>query len=202
MEAAARAQGATAADLDMLEHHEVIGGVIHEKASPSFEHGDAQGHLILALGGFFGRGIRGPGGWWIGTEVEIELETHEVYLPDVAGWRRDRVPERPSGRPVRIRPDWVCEILSPSTAARDMGPKRDTYHRCGVGHYWIVDLAHGTLSVYRWHEHGYVLARVAGRSERVRAEPFERIEIDVGALFGDEPAGDDSPPDGTPQDSA
>ena len=176
---------ATAADLADLERHEVVGGAIVQKASPSFEHGSVQNGLGFALGGFRGRG-RGeerPGGWWIGTEVELELETHEVYLPDIAGWRIERNPEPPRGRPVRVAPDWVCEVLSPSTAARDLGWKLQAYHRAHVGHYWVVDPVNHVLSVYRWQESGYVLVLAAGAGEVVRAEPFEAIQLDIGDLF-------------------
>jgi Uma2 family endonuclease len=183
---------ATAADLAELERCEVIAGVIEEKASPTFEHGDAQGVLVGVLNSSFrGRGGGGrPGGWWIATEVEIELETHEVYLPDIVGWRRDRVPDRPFGRPVRIRPDWVCEILSPSTAERDQGTKHRAFHRCGVPHYWIVDPEHETLTVHRWHQDGYLVVLAAGKRESIRAEPFDAIELRVGLLFGDDPVDD------------
>jgi Uma2 family endonuclease len=179
---------ATAADLAALDRHEVVGGVVHEKAAPTAEHGRTQLTLSHFLFPFDRRGGGRPGGWWIMTEVEIELETHEVYLPDVSGWRRDRVPACPTGRPVRIRPDWVCEILSPSTAARDLGHKLRSFHKAGVGHYWVVDPEHQTLTVHRWHPDGYLVALTAGRGETVRAEPFEAAEIPVGYLFGEEPA--------------
>lgn len=102
---------------------EIIGGAIVEKAAPSFEHGDAQSSLVAALKDPFQRRRGGPGGWWIATEVEVELETHEVYRPDLVGWRRERVPERPRGRPIRIHPDWVCEVLSISNAENAMGER-------------------------------------------------------------------------------
>src|SRR5262245_544384 len=100
---------------------EVIGGEVVEKASPSAEHGATQAALVATLWSrFHSRRGGGPGGWWIMTEVEVELESHETYRPDVVGWRRERSPERPSGRPVRIRPDWVCEVLSASNADTDL----------------------------------------------------------------------------------
>src|SRR5262245_61784013 len=103
---------ATAADLASRPGDpdaEVIDGVVVEKASPSAEHGTTQGALLAALWPrFYGRGSGGgPGGWWIMTEVEVELEAHEIYRPDAVGWRKDRVGQRPTGRPVRVRPDWV-----------------------------------------------------------------------------------------------
>lgn len=175
---------ATAADLESLERHEVVGGELVEKAAPSFEHGDTQGAVYATLFGFRGRGGDGrPGGWWLGTEVEIELDAHEVYLPDIAGWRIERMPERPRGRPVRMAPDWVCEVLSPSTTGRDLGHKQRTYHRSRVGYYWVVDPVEHVLSVYRWQEDGYLLALVASAGERVRAEPFDTVEIDIAYLF-------------------
>lgn len=179
---------ATAADLEEMERHEVVGGEVHEKAAPSAEHGTAQFSLGHFLWPFDRAGGGRPGGWWIVTEVEIELETHEVYVPDLTGWRRERVPERPRGRPVRDRPDWVCEILSRATARRDLGDKLRSFHRAGVPHYWVVDPAHETLTVHRWHQDGYLVAQTAARGETVRAEPFEAIELPVGLLFGDEPA--------------
>lgn len=188
----AKLGSATADDLIGLRRSEVIGGVVEEKASPGFEHGDAQGALVGILGAFRGRGGGGrPGGWWLATEVEIELETHEIYVPDIVGWRRDRVHERPRGRPIRVRPDWVCEILSPSTAQLDLGPKHQTFHRCSVPHYWIVDPEHETLTVHRWHQDGYLIVLTAGRKQKIRAEPFESIELHVGQPFGDEPEDDD-----------
>ena len=186
-------QRATLADLLALDEdrrfHEIIGGELVPKASPSGEHGGAQAALTGSLFGPFNRRGGGPfpGGWWFETEVEIELETHEVYRPDVAGWRRDRVPERPSGYPVRIRPDWVCEILSPSNARDDQVTKFDGYQRGGVGHYWIVDPVLETLRVHRWTSEGYLVVSNAQRGQRVRAEPFEAIELQVGVLFGDDP---------------
>jgi Uma2 family endonuclease len=186
---------ATAEDLLRLPgdaRMEVIHGALVEKAAPTGEHGDAQSFVVLLLKGPFqrrGGGSGGPGGWWIPTEVDIELATHEVYRPDVVGWRRERSPERPSGRPVRLRPDWVCEVLSPSTAKNDLVDKMQTLRACEVPHYWIVDPEHETLTVYRWTREGYVVAIAARRGQKqVRAEPFDAIAIDVGLFFGDEQA--------------
>jgi Uma2 family endonuclease len=181
---------ATFADLAALGDDarcEVLGGEIVEKAAPTFEHGATQLQIGSELLGPYQRGRGGPGGWWFGSEVDIELGPHDVFRPDVAGWRRDRVPERPSGRPVTVRPDWVCEILSPSTAARDEKDKFAVYHRARVGHYWIVDHQRSVLTVYRWTADGYLVALKATAGEVVRAEPFDAIELDVGLLLGREP---------------
>jgi len=185
--AAVRQHRATAEDLLALPDDraaEVIGGELVEKSAPSYEHGDAQSSLAELLKPPFQRGRGGPGGWWIATEVEIELETHEVYRPDLVGWRRERVPVRPHGRAVRERPDWVSEVLSPSNAERDLGKKLFAYHRAGIPHYWIVDPEHETLTVYGWSADGYVVILTAGRRETVRAPPFTDVEIAIGELFG------------------
>jgi Uma2 family endonuclease len=174
---------ATAADI-VDDHHEVVRGELVRKASPSFEHSEVQWAIAHALGGFRGRSRPGRlGGWWLGTEVEIELATHDVFQPDLAGWRIDHVPERPRGKPVRITPDWVCEVLSPSTMKRDLGHKLHTYHRARVGHYWVAEPIGEVLSVYRWHETGYLLVLSAVPGDIVRAEPFDTIEMDIAEIF-------------------
>jgi Uma2 family endonuclease len=168
---------------------EVIGGELVRKADPSAEHGDAQASVAETLRSRFKGpkdGPKGPGGWWIMTEVEVELDTHETFRPDVVGWRRENVPERPRGRPVRIRPDWICEILSESNARIDLVKKLAVYLRAGIPHYWIVDPATETLTVHRWTPDGYLIALRAARGETVRAEPFDAIEIVVGTFFGDD----------------
>jgi Uma2 family endonuclease len=178
---------ATSADLAALPgdpYAEVIGGLVVEKASPSAEHGATQIALAATLWHrFHNRGGGGPGGWWIMTEVEVELESHEIYRPDLVGWRRDRVPTRPTGRPVRVRPDWVSEVLSASNADNDLVTKFRGYHRNGVPHYWLLDPDSRTLMVYRWSEAGYIAVLTAKRDETVRAEPFEAMELVVGSLF-------------------
>jgi Uma2 family endonuclease len=112
--------------------------------------------------------------------------TRPVIQPDLAGWRIARVPERPRGKPVRITPDWVCEVLSPSTMQRDLGYKLHTYHRARVGHYWVAEPIGEILSVYRWQEAGYLLVLSAVPGDVVRAEPFDAADTDVADLFDSE----------------
>lgn len=166
--------------------HELINGEIIEKSATTGEHGLAQAKLASRLDGPFGRrpGGRWPGGWWFATEVEILLG-EDLCRPDLAAWRRERVPERPRGSPVTIRPDWICEILS-TNKRNDLVRKKRIYHRSGIGHYWIVDPDEETLAVNRWHADGYLEILAAERGQRVRAAPFEAIELSVGVLFGDE----------------
>jgi Uma2 family endonuclease len=180
---------ATAADLENLPgdlRAEIIHGAIVEKAGASAEHSASQMLFGTVLGLRFHRrpGGRWPGGWWFGSEAEVEYERHEVYVHDIAGWRRDRVPDRPTGRPVRVRPDWACEVLSPSNARRDLVDKFQVLHRSGVPHYWIADPLEHTLIVHRWQPRGYLVILTAAAGDVVRAEPFDAVELKISALFG------------------
>jgi Uma2 family endonuclease len=169
--------------------HELIGGELIDKAAPSGEHGDAQAGVVGAVRSPFQRppGSGGPGGWWIATEVEVLLETGEVVRPDVVGWRRERCPTRPVGIPIKTRPDWVCEVVSPANATDDTVKKLRLYHRVAIPHYWVVDPRDSTLTVMRWSPDGFVNVMRAERGEVVRAEPFDAVELAVGTLFGDDP---------------
>jgi Uma2 family endonuclease len=170
--------------------HELIAGEIVRKATPSGEHGAAQAGIVGNVQPRFQRkpgGGGGPGGWWIATEVEILVETGDIVRPDIVGWRRERCPERPAGIPVKHRPDWICEIISFSSAASDTIDKLRLYHRVAIPHYWIADPRDATLTVLRWSPDGYVTRLRAGHDEIVRAEPFEAIEVAVSTLFGDDP---------------
>ena len=173
--------------------HEVIGGELVRKAMPSGPHGRAQSRLASRIGGPYDRkpGGRLPGGWWLVTEVEVQLEAHEVYRPDVVGWRRERLAELPKQAPIIVRPDWVCEVLSESNARNDLVKKMRGYHRAELPHYWVVDPEAESLTVYRWTAEGFLLVLAAERTETVRPEPFDGIELFVGTLFGDDE--DDAP---------
>lgn len=181
---------ATLADLLAIpgdrRHHEVIDGVLVEKQAASGRHGGAQGRLFRRLGPYDRRpGGRAPGGWWFAVEVEILLEDTQVFRPDVVGWRRDHMAELPSEVPVRVRPNWICEVLS-TNRWTDLIKKKRAYHRHEIAHYWLIDPVEQTLTVHRWHPDGYIEVGVADREQRVRLEPFDGIEIYVGMLFGDD----------------
>lgn len=189
----------TAADLRAIPEperfHEILHGELVRKASPSARHGAAQARILEYVGPFNRKpGGRAPGGWWIVAETEIELAPHEVVRPDVCGWRRERLPALPEDMPVRSKPDWVCEVLSPSNATRDRVTKFELYREAGVAHYWLVDPEARTLTVHRWTAEGYLIVLNATRGERVRPEPFVAISLEVGVLFGDDPTQDPSPP--------
>jgi len=171
-------------DCDRLE---IIGGEIVEKAAPSPAHAATELQLSAAIAPFSRRPSgHSPGGWWLFTELHVEYPRGELYCHDAAGFRRDRVPERPSEWPVRIRPDWVCEIVSPKHEKQDLVDKPRVLHAAEVPHYWVLDPEERILLVHRWSADGYVVVQRAAARETIRAEPFEAIEISVGVLFGDD----------------
>jgi Uma2 family endonuclease len=168
-------------------HHEVIDGELVEKGAASGEHGGTQADLVGTLRSRFGRspGGRWPGGWWFATEVEIVFAPRQIFRPDVVGWRRERAPQRPTGVPITLLPDWICEVLS-TNRSNDLVEKKRVYHQCQIPHYWNIDPAEETLAVHRWGPDGYIEVLAAQRGERVRAEPFDAVELNVGVLFGDD----------------
>lgn len=171
-------------DADRLE---IIHGEVVEKAAPSPDHGFAEAKLVASVDPFNRKpGGNGPGGWWIFTEIHTGYSRGEIYCHDCAGWRRDRVATRPTGWPVRIRPDWVAEIVSPKHERRDVVDKARVLHGAEVPHYWILDPEEKILLVHRWSPDGYIVVQRAASGETVRAEPFDAIEIAVGELFGDD----------------
>ncbi|HEX5064311.1 MAG TPA: Uma2 family endonuclease [Kofleriaceae bacterium] len=167
---------------------ELIHGVIVERVGPSGQHSNTQGRLFGYLMRRFERsqGQRWPGGWWFGTECDMQYETHEVFCHDLIGWRRDRMAGRPEGRPQRLRPDWACEIISPSTEKHDFIDKMPVLHRANVPYFWIVRPIEKTLLVHRWTPDGYVVRNAAASGDVIRAEPFDAVELRVAVIFGDE----------------
>ncbi len=186
---------ATEADFFAIpEHerwHELYDGQVVERAAPSGEHSNAQSGVISILKPRYqrrGGGPEGPGGWWIYSEAEIRLSQTKIVRPDVSGWRRERCPEAPRGAVIELRPDWVCEVVSPSNASEDLVRKLNLYREAAIPHYWIVDPRDETLTVHRLHDAAWVIALRAERHEIVRAEPFDTIDFPVGVLFGDDPS--------------
>src|SRR2546427_10873751 len=159
-------------DNDRLE---IVGGEIVEKALPSPSHSLAEIKLGVAVDPFNRRpgGKGGPGGWCIFTEIHVAYPNGEVYCHDAAGWRRDRLAERPVEWPVRVRPDWVCEIVSPKHEKHDVITKPRTLHAAAVPYHWLVDPEEKVLLVHRWSSDGYIVVQRAAAGETVRAEPFD-----------------------------
>lgn len=162
---------------------ELIGGVLHTHPRPAFLHAAAASVLGMDIGGPFQRGRGGPGGWWILDEPELHF-AEDVVVPDLAGWRRERMPTMPTGPYEEIAPGWVCEVLSPSTSRVDRVLKVPLYARAGVPFVWLVDPMAQTLEVFRAAGAQYLLIATHGGPSVVRAEPFEAVELDLEAIWG------------------
>jgi Uma2 family endonuclease len=130
----------------------------------------------------FHSGRGGPGGSWIVDEPELHLGRN-VLVPDLAGWRRERLPALPREAFFTLAPDWVCEVLSPATARIDRTKKLAIYAREGVEHAWLVDPALESLEVFRRQGEAWLLVLTAGGDEVVRAEPFDAIELELTGLW-------------------
>lgn len=176
----------TMADLDALPpgiKGEIIDGVLYTMTRPRGLHQ----HTGLAIGsdlrGPFNRGIGGPGGWWILPEPGVELPNTPEISPDLAGWRRERLPVLSHEEPIRVVPDWVCEILSPSTRRHNLLIKKPFYARVGVGHHWIVDLAARAVTAYRLEQGRWLELGVFGDERAAHIEPFEAAALDVASWW-------------------
>jgi Uma2 family endonuclease len=143
--------------------------------------------LTWALFGPFGHGLNGPGGWVILAEPRI-LFGEQFLIPDLAGWKKERF-TAPSEGPYTLSPDWIGEILSPSTARFDRVTKLPIYRQAGVGHAWIIDALGRFLQVLRRHDDGWLIAAAYQNQDKIRAEPFEAVEIDLSLLWGNEETG-------------
>ena len=173
------------ADIEALPPHvigELLGGELVVSPRPALRHSQAASRAGVKLGGPFDLGNGGPGGWRILDEPELHL-ADDVVVPDLAGWRRDRLPELPDDPWIALAPDWVCEVLSPSTMARDRTIKRAIYARERVGHLWLIDPGARTLEVLRLVESGYLVAAAYAGDEIAHPEPFEALPFELADLW-------------------
>jgi Uma2 family endonuclease len=162
---------------------EIIDGELVTSPRPSARHAAAASSLGADIHTAFGRKSGGgPGGWVILMEPEVHL-VGQVLVPDIAGWRRERMPEIPDVAFFDLAPDWVCEISSPSTAAIDRTSKRRYYGRAGVGNVWILDPGPATLEVYRLDGVDWRLTLSVAGDVTVRAEPFEAMELNLSQVW-------------------
>lgn len=179
-------RAATYEDLRNLPAHvvgEIVFGVLHASPRPAPKHARASSVLGSELGAPFDRGRGGPGGWVILDEPELHLAEH-VLVPDLAGWRRERVSEFPVDKAyIEIAPDWVCEVLSPRTTALDRGDKRKVFEAQGVGHLWFVDPEARTLEGLALDGATYRVIDVFANDALVRAVPFDAMELELAALW-------------------
>lgn len=182
---------ATYADLEALPPHlvgEIVDGELHASPRPPARHSVAYGMLGARLIPSFHEGRGGPGGWVILQEPELHLST-QVVVPDLAGWRRARMPVIPDVPWFALPPDWICEILSPSTASFDRVKKLRVYATDGVRHAWLIDPRLRTLEILRLEGHHWAIVETHAGDEVVRAEPFEQMVLELSALWlPEEPA--------------
>ena len=181
---------ATYADLQSLPEGvkgEIIDGELYVQPRPRAAHARAEATIVSDIQGPYDLGRGGPGGWWILPEPGIELPGSPEFSPDIAGWRRQRLPELPQDRSIQVVPDWICEILSPSTRGYDLLKKRPFYARSGVAWLWYVDVEARTVTVSRLAEGAWVEVAVHGEDERARLQPFVDVEINF-ALWWPGPA--------------
>jgi len=168
---------------------EIITGELWTSPRPAPRHARASSAVGALLMPAFDFGQVGPGGWEILAEPELHLADH-VLVPDIAGWRRERLPRLPDTAYFALAPDWVCEVLSASTAVLDRVKKLPVYAAHGVKHAWLVDPILRTLEVLRLEGAHWALVGTQAGSALVRAEPFEAVEMSLGLLWADEAAPD------------
>jgi Uma2 family endonuclease len=180
-------RAATYDDLLRVPSHrvaEIVGGELHVSPRPASRHALAASLLGSALVVPFHQGRGGPGGWWILFEPELHLGA-DVIVPDLAGWRRERMPSFPDTPAFTLAPDWVCEVVSPGTESLDRARKMPVYARERVGHLWLVNPLARTLEAFRLAEDGWLLLGTYEGAARFRAEPFDTVELELGLLWPD-----------------
>ncbi len=178
--------------VDAPEHQiaEIIDGELFMSPRPAPRPALAASALTEELGPPCKRGRGGPGGWMILFEPELHLGS-DVLVPDLGGWRLERMPTIPVEPYFALAPDWVAEVLSPSTEKTDRLQKLAIYARAGVRHVWLVHPIYKSLEVLRLHEGRWLLVATHHSDQRVRAEPFDAIELDLAILWqGAPPLGD------------
>jgi Uma2 family endonuclease len=186
---------ATVRDLGRLPdtwRGEILHGTMYAFPRPRAPHQRAGTRIAGDIAGPFDRGRGGPGGWWILEEPGVQLLEEEELSPDVAGWRRERMPRLPRKGPIRLAPDWVCEVLSPRTRGYDLVTKRRFYAEIGVSYLWYVEPLAKALTASKLMDGRWVEIGGWGKDERARIEPFDAVEIDLAAWWdGVEDASDD-----------
>lgn len=180
---------ATYKDIEALPEHlvgELINGELFISRRPPICAALAVSVLLMDLGNAFDRGRTGPGGWWMLREIELHFG-QDVLVPNLTGWRHERLPTIPDVPYLELAPDWICEVLSPATAKLDLVHKLPKYAQAGVRHAWIVDPINHLLEVFRLEHEKWVLVSAFGGDDKVRAEPFEAVELELAALWTEEP---------------
>jgi Uma2 family endonuclease len=166
---------------------EIIDGDLYAWPRPGPAHARCSSALGMDIGSPYDRGRGGPGGWWIFDEPELQFD-HQVLVPGLAGWRRERMPVLPKTHVFDVSPDWICEILSPGTARIDRGKKMRIYGEQQVSYLWLLDPLQQTMETYQLVERRWVILRNYTGNDVVRAEPFPLAEVDLASIWGETPA--------------
>lgn len=178
---------ATYADLVAVPEHlvaEIVDGELYTSPRPAPRHAVAASRLLSLLHGPFEFGRGGPAGWRILFEPELHLAA-DVLVPDIAAWRRERLPRLPDEPYFSLAPDWVCEVQSPSTAALDRGKKLRVYAREGVKHAWMLDPLAETLEVLRLGNGLWTIVSTHVERSVVHPEPFQALGLELRLLWDD-----------------
>ena len=170
--------------LDAPAHRvaEIVDGTLYTHPRPAMPHARASSSLGVKIGGPFDYDAGGPGGWWIIFEPELHLD-EDILVPDLAGWCRKRMLDYPDTAYVTLAPDWVCEVLSPSTRRLDLHGKRPVYAHEGVRHLWLVDPTDRTLEAFELREGEWVLIASAKDDDPISIRPFDAITFSLGDLW-------------------
>jgi Uma2 family endonuclease len=163
---------------------EIIAGALYTRPRPTPAHARASSILGGDLSQPFDRGNNGPGGWWILDEPELHLRG-DILVPDLAGWRRERMPNLPKAAFFELAPDWVCEVLSPTTARTDRILKLPRYAAAGTSHCWLIDPDIRTLETYANQDGHWLLLGTWGGQDRAAIDPFAAVGIDLSGLWVD-----------------
>jgi Uma2 family endonuclease len=165
---------------------EIINGELYTQPRQAPRHSRASSSLGIEIGGPYDKGRDGPGGWWILDEPELHLG-HDVLVPDLGGWRRERMPRLPETAWFELAPDWVCEVLSPGTARKDRVLKMPLYARYGVQHLWLVEPILRTLEVFENTGNGWLLLQTFENDNEVSIAiaPFAAIAFNLAVLWAD-----------------
>ena len=161
---------------------EIVDGTLHTHPRPAMPHARASSVLGRKIGAPYDDEVGGPGGWWIIDEPELHLG-EDILVPDLAGWRRERIPEYPETAYVTLAPDWVCEVLSASTRRLDLQGKRPVYAREEVRHLWLVDPTDRTLEAFELRKGEWVLIATAKDHDSISIRPFDAITFSLGDLW-------------------
>lgn len=163
---------------------EIVNGQIHTQPRPSGPHALVCSSLEIDIGSAYHKGRGGPGGWWILVEPEIHfIRDTEVLVPDLAGWRRERMPDMPVDQRFEVVPDWVCEVLSPATAKKDRIQKMPVYAHYGVNFLWLVDPLARTLETFDLQGGRWLVSGVFKDDDKVSAPPFSEMALDLSELW-------------------